>query len=222
MHMEKITLGVADDHPVVYEGLVNLLGRYKHLEVKFTADNGQEVLNKLKERPVDIVLLDLDMPVLDGEATFHKIKEKFPAVKAILFSGYFKPGLALQYIKKDFPAVIGKTWPIHKIVEAIETVQRVGEFVDESVYKLIRQNLVRENDEIREQRVDLQLNMMQILIVKYMCLGYTTARIAEKLNKAEKTIDGHRSHIWKVTKIQSGDIDALTIFAIKHNIVNII
>jgi DNA-binding NarL/FixJ family response regulator len=216
---EKIGIAIVDDHPSVADGLAGLLTRFPDMTVKFTANDGEEMLEKLKHEAVSIVLLDLQMPRLDGDEAFKILTERYPSIRVIIFTNSFSPSIVFRYLRQNAASIISKTWSIHKIAEIIRAVHDKGEHVDESISALIKNFLGKSDQGI--DRPDLKLNLLEIRILKLICTGYTTSEIAKLLGRSEKTITWHRNHIWQTTGVTSGDVDQLTLYALRHNIVTV-
>jgi two-component system competent response regulator ComA len=219
MRPKKIRIAIVDDHPAVSAGLNELIAmRCPDMMVIFTAENGSEALKKLKSNKVDVMLLDMDMPVMNGEETVDAMRESYPAVKPIIYTGFYSPSMVMRFMRKNIPAVVSKTWPIDKISMAIRMVYSEGVFIEDSIYKKVQEFMNNYTGIDERDRPDLQLSMFEIQILKLMCMRTSTEDIAAKLHRAPRTIDWHRNKIWKITKIPSGNIQMLTLFALKNEL----
>lgn len=219
---EKINIAIADDHVPFREGLISLFSRYPELKVMFDASDGKEVLEKLKAYTPDVILMDLDMRGIDGEEAFDIIKQKYPEISVIILTGHFNDSFVVRFIKKQVPCILSKTTPTRKIVEAIQAVHKHGHYFDEAV-SLIMSKAISDsaNDSESKDHPELDLNQQEIQVLKLMCLGYPSKKIAEKLHRADRTVDYNRNCIWNKTHIESKSISELILYALKHKILSI-
>ncbi|PBQ33665.1 hypothetical protein CNR22_18405 [Sphingobacteriaceae bacterium] len=218
----KISLAIADDHTPFREGLMSLFEKYSDLRVVFDANDGGEVMEKLKTHSPDIVLMDLDMNGMNGEETLELIKQKYPEIKVIILTGHFNESFVVNFIKKQVPAILSKTMLTKKIVEAIRTVYTTGHYFDETVSEIMAKAIADSaNDLNSKTKNEVNLNFQEIQVLKLMCLGLATKKIADKLHRSERTIDYNRNCIWHKTNIESKSISELILYALKHRILTI-
>jgi len=220
---DKINIAIVDDHTPFREGLISLFEKFADLKVVFQGSNGNEVMDKLKTQAPDIILMDLSMDGMNGEEAFDLIKQKYPEIKVIILTGNFNDSFVVRFIKKEVPSILSKTTPTKKIVEAIRLVYKNGRYYDEAVSAIMAKSIADSAMETEpKERPELALNFQEIQVLKLMCLGYSTKKIAEKLHRAERTIDYNRNSIWHKTKIESKSIQELTLFALKHKVLTIL
>ena len=96
---KAIRVAVVEDHKVVREGLVSMLKKEPKVSVVMEAANGKEFLDKLHETPVDVALIDLEMPVLNGRQTLLRLKKESPNVKSIMLSMYGDESIVIEMLK---------------------------------------------------------------------------------------------------------------------------
>lgn len=219
---EKINIAIADDHVPFREGLLLLFEKFPDIKVLFDANNGIEVMDKLKTYSPDVILMDLDMDLMNGEETFDLIKQKYPEINVIILSGHFNDSFVVRFVKKQAPSILSKTTPIRKIVEAIRAVHLNGHYFDESVSLIMSKAISDSAKELEtKDRPELDLNHQEIQVLKLMCIGYTSKQISEKMHRSERTIDYNRNCIWHKTDIKSKQIPELILFALKHKILSV-
>lgn len=219
---QKINIAIVDDHIPFREGLISLFEKFPELNVLFDAGDGNEVMAKLKHHTPDVILMDLDMKGMDGEETFDLLKQKYPDISVIILTGHFNESFVVRFIKKQVPSILSKTTPTRKIVDAIKAVYTNGHFFDEAV-SLIMSKAISDsaNETDVKDRPELNLNFQEIQVLRLMCLGYSTKKIADKVRRAERTIDYNRSCIWHKTGIESKSISELILYALRFKIVTI-
>lgn len=220
--VEKINIAIADDHTSVREGLISLLEKFDDIRVIFDANNGLEVMEKLKIHKPDIILMDLDMEGMNGEETFELIKEKYPKIRVIILTGHFNESFVVRFIKKQISSILSKTTSIKKIVDAIRMVHKNGNHFDESVSAIMARAIADSaSDPDVNARPDINLNIQEMQVLKLMCLGYSTKQIADKVRRSDRTIDSNRNSIWHKTAIKSKQVPDLILFALKHKIISV-
>jgi DNA-binding NarL/FixJ family response regulator len=133
-----INVALAEDHVILREGLINLLNEeYEHIKVLFDVSNGRELLDELEESKPDVILLDIDMPVLNGKEALEEIKIKYPAIKVIMLSTHYNDSYIIEFIKMGASAYLSKASSMEEIVKAIDTVFEEGRYYDSGVLKAL-------------------------------------------------------------------------------------
>lgn len=117
--MKKIKLAVAEDHKRFRETLSNCLSEIETFEIVVEADNGLELLDKLNNNSVDIVILDLRMPVLNGIETLKRLKVEFPAIKVIMFSSITDPTVLIELGHLGANSFVCKYEDVSILIQAI-------------------------------------------------------------------------------------------------------
>ncbi len=217
---KPIKIGVADDHLFVKQGLISLLKEFEEVQVVLDASNGKELLEQLKKAKPDVILLDIEMPVMDGAEAFEKLKSKFPAVRVIIVSTHYKDSYIIDFIKKGAAGFLGKNTSIEKIVEAIKMVHKQGYYYDNAVSLILAKAIshtIESQPEIH--RPDLHLTDREIRIIRLICLNKPSSEIAKLLFISVRTVEGHRLHIRQKTNCKNA-MDLIT-FSIRSNLISI-
>lgn len=186
-----LRLIIADDHPLLVKGLRMVLEEIKDLVMLEPVSNGRQLIDQLQKAPADIVLLDLNMPQLDGIDTLKILRKDFPQVNVIIITSYYQPELlreikalgakgyllkttATQQLKEAIAAVAaGNTW---FIIDALPAPSASPYFIDDFMKKY-------------------QLTKREVEIIRMIGSGFTTKGIGEKLFVSEFTINAHRRNI---------------------------
>lgn len=216
--MNVIKIGIVDDHYLLREGLINLLKNYPKINVVLEAENGKALLDALNHQYVDVILLDLELPVMSGGEAFEIIKSKHPDLKVIILSSHFNASYVIEYLKKGVCAFLNKNSRTSKIVEAIFSVYETGRYIDTALSLILAKataNSLEGKD--REERPDLNLSLREIEIIELICRGLQNTEVANKLCLSVRTVEWHRMHIWKKTKCKS--VPELISYAIQHNLI---
>ena len=207
MSSGKINLLIVDDHPIVRDGLKQVLELQPHLGVNGCYSNGQELLDHMKPFP-DVILMDLNMPILDGISTTRLIRERQYPVKIILLTMYND----LNYLKRarevGADGYLLKSSDVNEILEAILLVNS-----GQSYYPALPELNQQTEPEIGPDR----LSSRELEILKLIALGHTSHDIAERLFLSEHTVVTHRKNMMKKLKINK--ITYLTAFASRHGLI---
>lgn len=213
-----IHIGIADDHLVLRQGLIALLKEFDNLNVIISANNGKELMDALKTNKPNIILLDIEMPVMNGREALEKISAKYPKIKVIIMSQYFEDGYIIEFIKNGACAFLPKNCDIEKIVDAITYVHEHGCYYDNKVSAAMAAMLKKtpSDDKIV---ADTEFTKQEIIIIKLICLKKSNTEIADELNVSVRTIESHRYKISKKTRTNN-PMDLIE-YAINNGILNL-
>ena len=196
---KRIHLGIADDHLVLRQGLISLLKEYNHLKIVLSVNNGKELMEELKKTKPDIILLDIEMPLMNGREALEKIKIEYPQIKVIIISQYFTNAFIIEFIKIGARGFLPKNCDIEKIVDAIQLVHENGEYYDNKVSSAMAESLKNAPSEIDELVTKTELTKREFEILKLICQKKTNSEIANILFLSIRTVEVHRFNISKKT-----------------------
>ncbi len=213
--MEKIRIIIADDHQLFRNGLKMLLEASPEFEITGEASNGEEFLRILKNCTADIVLMDINMPEMDGiEATRKGIK-LCPSIAVIALSMYGEEEYYYKMVDAGAKGFLLKDSDISEVKEAILTVRKGGSyFSQELLYHVIQKIKHRENE---SKSANLSKREKEILFK--ICEGLSNQEIAETLFISKRTVDKHRANL--LGKTNSKNTASLILFAIKNKLIEI-
>lgn len=193
--MNPIRILIADDHPVVQDGLTAVLGTQPDFEVVGKAATGMEVLQKLIEVEADILLLDLEMPGMDGVEVLHHLKTDYPQVRAIVFTAFDSDERILGAVKAGAKGYLLKGVPSEELFRAVRTVSTGGSLLQPVVASRLIEHISSGWSQEGEQYEPLTPREMDVL--KQLALGETNKEIAAQLVISERTVKYHVSSILK-------------------------
>lgn len=197
----EIKIVIADDHRMVRRAWEILLLERADFRVVGQASNGLKLIQMLPGIKTDIVLMDLDMPVMNGFEATEKIKNRFPWVKVI--------GLSMQkdyvYIEKMFAlganGYLTKNASEEELFEAIEKVNSGGKFISREVGEVLNERVLQKEDSGVSQYTNL--TEREIEVIKFIMEGKTTGQIADILFLSTKTVESHRRNIFKKLQVKN-------------------
>lgn len=214
---KAIKLAVVDDHHLFRKGLVSLIDEFEELSVVLEASDGKDLLEKLKAKKPDVVLLDVEMPVMDGIETTELLRQKYPEIKILILTMHNEEEIILHLIEKGAHGFLLKDNPIETVVDAIYAVIENGYFFNDRVSKVMVKGLLR-NDKIKPSFSKVQLSKREIDVIRLICKENTNKEIAEKLFISVRTVDGHREKILQKTKAKNAV--GIVMYAIKNNLLD--
>jgi len=210
MSQRKIKVLIADDHRILLDGLVTMLQDSPNIEVVSTAANGEEVLLKLPSYYVDVLLMDIQMPVLDGYETAKIVKEKFPDTRILILSMHSERVFIEKLYSTGISGYLLKSAGKDEIISAIEKVANGEKYYSAEVTTAI---LNRESNKLATI-TSSELTRREREILQLISSGLSNPAIAEKLFLSTDTIKTHRKNIMR--KLDVNNTAQLVKYALDH------
>jgi DNA-binding NarL/FixJ family response regulator len=183
---KPIRIALVDDHVVVRRGVANLLNKEAGIKVAFDVSNGQELLNELKNNAVDVVLLDINMPILNGKQTLHALQAHHPDLKVIMLSMYEEKEIINEYKELGAHGFLSKTCSIDETVDVVFNVFYQGK---QHVFP-------RSVDTVDSVKIDkVELDERETIVLNLICEGKTSDEISKKIFRSKKTVDLIRTRL---------------------------
>ena len=190
--MEKIKVLLADDQKLFVDGMMALLKPVEQIEVIGKVYNGEEVLEFLETEQPDVLVLDIEMPKLDGVKATEIIKKQYPDIKILILSMYNQKGFITRLMSLGASGYILKNKSKEELVSAIYNVNRGN-----AHYGLEVINELAKNRTSTPQPIRVELSDRQVEVLKKIAEGYTTKQISENLFISEPTVNTHRRNLLK-------------------------
>lgn len=185
-----IKLLIADDHKVLLDGFLSIFEKVENIQVMGTANNGQQVLDFLKDQEVDIVLMDINMPVLNGVETCKKITKKFAAVKVIALSMYRQVSYIKRMKQNGAQGYLLKDDSSDTMIEAIQKVHEGEEYYSSQLKDILLNSVFQE-----KASKSTNVTKREKEVLEHIAKGLTNAEIGSKLFLSEHTIISHRKNL---------------------------
>lgn len=198
---------IVDDHPVVRAGLASLLRRQTGLKLAGSAHSGEEAMAILARSAVDLMLLDLRMPAINGIDLLNLLNSKDSQPKAIILSSYEYEEEIYRAVKAGARGYLSKNAPREEIIAAIETVVGGGSYFPERILQWIRERDARSS-----------LSAREIEILEMVSRGLTNKEIASALQISHYTVRNHINHI--TAKLQVSDRTEAATVAMRQGIID--
>lgn len=216
--MANLTIIIVDDHDIFRDGLVSLIAqKYDNITV-YEAQNGKVFIDKIINTKPDIVLLDINMPVMNGVEAAKKALLMYPDLKIIVLSMFGDKDYYFKMVELGIKGFLLKNAGKTELELAVANVLKGGHYFSSELLESII-NDVSKHKNNKQTGLLQQLTNRELSIITLMSHGLSTADIADKLFLSKKTIEGHRSKLLEKTNTKNS-ID-LVVYAIKNNIVNV-
>lgn len=211
----KIQLALVDDQNLFREGMKLILSTFPELNIVLEAENGQELLEKLKGQMVDVILLDYTMPIMNGFDTLLEIKKKYLEVKVIMLTMHYDEALMVHLMENGANGYLLKDEKSTTVKEAIVQVMQTGvyfsHYVSKAMLKQLQNKLSQSSKNLPNAKTTFSRRELEILQI----VGkYSRQEIADQLFISIKTVDFHLKNLRDKTKTSS--TVELVHFAVHH------
>lgn len=186
---------MADDHAILRDGIVSLLQANPSFEIVCTAGNGYEVADLIVKHTLDVCLLDINMPGLDGIETAKLIRQRKPDIKIIMLTTYNDKEIISELVHIGVSAYLLKNSDKDELEEAIHKVMKGRHYFSEEVEKIILEGLTAKKESNVVSLTDRELEVVQLLAKEF-----TNDKIAGELHISYRTVETHRKNIMQKTK----------------------
>ena len=214
--MSMIRVLIADDHKMVREGLRRILEFDGEIQVIDEAHNGEECIKKIRSSKPDIVLLDINMPVMNGIEALQEIRKKKLKTKVIILTVHNEIEYLLRAVDIGIDGYVLKDSDAHELIRAVTSVYEGDKFIQPSLIPLLNSKLIARD--LDAERLE-QLSKREIEVLKLVAVGMFNKEIGVELGISERTVKNHLSSIFK--KIDSSDRTQAAVFAIRNGLVDI-
>ncbi|MFN4123856.1 MAG: response regulator [Flavobacteriales bacterium] len=214
--MIKVIL--TDDHKLFRSGIKSLLHTFDDFQVIAEAGNGQELLDILaqgNESP-DVIMLDLEMPVMDGMETLKNLKTRYPDVKCVVLSMHDDEKFIIHMMELGARGYLLKNAEPEDIDQAIRSVAQTGYHFSDKISRIMLQGLVKKEKVKPVFQNKEALSEREVEVLRLICEELTAAEIAEKLFISPRTVEGHRNKLMEKTGAKN--IAGLVVYAMKEGL----
>jgi DNA-binding NarL/FixJ family response regulator len=211
-----IRLLVVDDHPVVRRGLTSCLSKHSELQIVGEAKDGQEALRLIKSLAPDVVLMDIDMPQMNGVEVTEILRRDHPAVRVLILTMHRHSDYVMRIIQSGARGYLLKEAMPEEMLTAIQTVHQGETFFSPDVARFALNHFVRGNAD-GAGTGELTNREKEVLIL--IAEGFSNKQIASRLSVGVRTVETHRERVMRKLDIHS--VAGLTKFAISKGLVSL-
>lgn len=215
--MANIKVLLADDHKIVRDGIKLMLEPQAGIDVVDEAENGAEVLKKVEEKVVDIVIMDINMPEMDGIQATRLLKEKYPELKVLALTMSNDDLHIRQMIQAGASGYVMKSAGRNELKEAILTIMDGKHYFSDEATQSIMLDLVKGKG--KSSTPDpIHITERELEILELIVKEFTNQEIAEKLYISSRTVDAHRRNL--LQKTGARNTAGLVKYAFQHNLIS--
>ena len=207
-----IRLLIADDHAIVRQGLKQIFSLVEDIEVIAEARNSAQILECLRSHPIDIVLLDLNMPGVDGAETVTHVRTRYPDLPILVLTMHNEPQMASSALKAGANGYITKDSDLDVLLPAIRKVASRGNYLSPG----LAEKIVFYDSPFAQGAPHLQLTVRETQVMRLLTNGRTVGEIAAALALSSKTVSTHKVRLMK--KMRCNNMADLMRYAITHNL----
>ena len=219
-NLDPITVLIADDHVLYRAGVKTALSTKKDIKIIAEADNGMHLLNMLKMIQPDVILLDIQMPVMDGIGALPEIKKNWPHIKVIMLTMMDDHSMITKLMELGANSYLSKTSDSEIIYEAIKTCFEQEYYFNSLTNTALLTNLKQRSNVAPPKfaALETQLNDKEMMILKLMCEEKSTREIADMVELSPRTVEAIRDKL----KVKTGakSTAGLIMYAVKNNILS--
>ena len=213
MKEEKINIAIVDDHTLFRNGLAALMNEFEELNVIFSAGNGKEMQDILaKSLLPDIILMDINMPEMDGYKASAWLKENYPKIKVLALSMFDDEKAVIGMIKSGACGYVLKESKPREVLEAIQTIFSKGLYINELVSGKLLHSMANQKDAPL-------LSAREVEFLKLCCSELTYKEIADSMFVSPRTVDNYRESLFQKLNLKSRT--GLVLYSIKNQLIQL-
>ncbi|HMB63876.1 MAG TPA: response regulator transcription factor [Eudoraea sp.] len=190
---------IADNHPIVRMGIKQVLSSVSDFEVIDDVATTSELFKKLENELPDVVMLEMDIPEINGIATLRKIKQEYPDVRVLIYSGQSEDVYALSTIRAGAFGYLSKTADIDYIISAVRKVSEGNMFITNE----LAQRLAFDEGTQKPRRFFRKLSTREVEVLKLLASGKRNKDVALGLNLNEKTVSTYKARLMKKLNVDN-------------------
>ncbi len=219
MKQNKAGVIIADDHKLFRKGISALLSDFDFVEVIGEAGNGLELLDLLEKSHLkpQIILLDLQMPEMDGPEVFEILKDRYPEIKVIILTMEDDQQIILHLVQEGVNGYLLKSADPEEMEMALKKVIRNDFYFSDNISEIVMKGLL--NHRSGPKPIEINLTSREQEVLNLICKELTASEIADQLCLSSRTVEGYRAKL--LYKTQTKNMAGLVLFAVKHKLITL-
>jgi two-component system invasion response regulator UvrY len=217
---DKIIVHIADDHQILIDGVKAVLNLEPNIEVPGFSLNGIEVIDWFKENDADVLILDINMPEMDGIEVLKQLRKNSVNCEVIVLSSYDDIKLVKEVLQMGAKGFVPKKSAGEHIVNAVNKVAAGQQYFTDDIKEKMMQTLLNgqsKDDGSQDGVLISSLTKREVQVLKLVAQQYSTREIANELHISESTVETHRKNLMKKVKVKNSV--GLAIFALKNEVI---
>lgn len=219
MKNKKTNIIIVDDHKIFRDGLIMLLNNFDFVSVVGQASNGEEFLELMDKVTTDIVLMDINMPKMNGIEATKQVLKSHPEIKIIALTSFADDEYIEQMISAGVEGYMLKRSDIEDFEKAIKKVAKGGSYFSSEIIKVITRNLYKNKEQESKKQVIAKFTSREKEILHLICKGLNNEQIADLIHLSPKTIEKHKSSLFQ--KTETFNTVNLVIYAFKNQLISL-
>lgn len=211
-----IRIIIVDDHQMFLEGLCALLQGEPQVKVVDVALNGRQLLEKIKDVEIDVVVSDINMPEMDGIELSKQLKKEYPKIKTLILSTHNDAQMVGKCIQNDVDGYLLKNAEKQELLKALTTIVEGEKYFAEEVKSEYMKTVFSEGGVTKEKESLAPLSRREKEILVHIAMELTTQEIAEKLFISQNTVNTHRKNL--MSKLNAKNTAGLVKYAIQQGL----
>lgn len=216
MHDKRITIVIADDHPLIREGIRKIVELEPGFKVIAEAENGQEAVNLARKHKPDVVLMDINLPVMNGIEATKIIYGELPQTHVLALTIHDDEEYIIELLRSGVSGYVLKDIKAEELVKAIFQVSQGYQVIHPGIAQKVVGYIQKKDPEVSISRSEEDLTDREREILAQVSLGKSNREIARELFISEKTVKNHLTNIFR--KIRVNDRTQAALYALKHGI----
>lgn len=212
----KVKILIADDHEIFRKGLKVILNRLKYVDVVGEAVNGQEIIDMVRSQQVDIILMDIEMPDMNGIEATRKILSIKPDMKIVALTMFNDEQYIQDMLDAGAKGFLLKNITKQILDKAIKTIADGNNYYSDELFSFFTKKIAGEKT---PKTSDLALTKREQEILQLICEGLGNEEIANQLSISERTVIGHKSNLFAKTNCKNAP--GLISYSIKNKIIKL-
>lgn len=217
--MEKINIMIVDDHKIFRDGLKLLFSHFAFIDKIFEAENGREFLDHVGEINPDIVLMDINMPLMGGIEATVKALDLNPDLKIIVLTTFHNEDYIEQMMLAGIEGYMLKRSTPDEFESALKKVHSGGNFFSDEIIQVVLKNLSKKKSEKERTQIDSSFTDREKEVLELTCKGFNNEQIAELIHVSPKTVEKYKSSLFH--KTNTYNTVNLIIYSFKNKLVDL-
>ena len=216
--MSKIKIAIADDYKIFRDGLKVGLSSDENLEVILETDNGEDMINALKENTPHVIIMDLKMPIMDGMEATRIIRKRYNDIKVLVVTMYDDDKFIIHLMENGANGYLLKNAEPAEIIKSIYAVHENGYYFNDLVNKALLKKLVLKGHFKPSFNQNIEFTERELEVLKLICEEKTAAEIGKDIFLSPRSVEGIRQRL--IEKVGVRNTAGLVMFALKNGIVS--
>jgi DNA-binding NarL/FixJ family response regulator len=216
--MSLIKVAIADDHKIFRKGVILSLRPYTNISFVQEAENGEELIAGVAESQPDVILMDLRMPLKDGIETTKVISRLYPDIRVLILTMYEDERFVAHLMENGANGYLLKSADPSEIRKAIMEVMARGYYLNNFVNRVLLKKSHSRTKAIPSLNNEIQLNEKEKEVIRLLCMEYTAAEIAQKMEISNRTVEAIKDRLME--RFGTKNTAGLVFFAVKNNLID--